>query len=111
MVLVVALTRVGTEVLDEDERVTVQAPTPPAASKATATATNMRRRLRTSVLNPTAVPFVERGCTAPARRFPCAAGNFMHDNWESSVRDSHPTSGCLLYTSDAADEEDSVDLG
>src|SRR5665647_1523125 len=60
MVLVVALTTVGTAASDEEGRVTVQTPTPPAASRATATPTITGRRVRTSVLNRTVVPFAGR---------------------------------------------------
>src|SRR5665647_953545 len=88
MVLVVALTTVGTAASDEEERVTVQTPTPPATSKAAVTPRITGRLPRASALKRTVVPFVRRGCTAPVRRFACTAGNFMHDDWESTVRDS-----------------------
>src|SRR5665647_1131087 len=93
MVPVVALTSVGTAASEEEERVTAQPPTPPATSKTTATPRITGRLLGASALTRTVVPFVGRGCIAPARRFACTAGNFMHDDWESSVRDSHLTSG------------------
>eukprot|EP00658_Telonema_sp_P-2_P045428 TRINITY_DN3338_c0_g1_i1.p1 TRINITY_DN3338_c0_g1~~TRINITY_DN3338_c0_g1_i1.p1 ORF type:complete len:107 (+),score=19.89 TRINITY_DN3338_c0_g1_i1:124-444(+) len=34
-----------------------------------------------------------------------------HKSWNSSSSTPHTSKTCLLYTSDAADEEDSVDLG
>ncbi|CZS11811.1 hypothetical protein CDFC105_93956 [Clostridioides difficile] len=45
----------------------------------------------------------------------CETANLLPENIVHEVPDTHltPDSGntCLLYTSDAADEEDSVDLG
>src|SRR5664279_6180722 len=61
------------------------------------------RTTSTSVPGPTT-----RNC--PARSSTTGSTSANHGYWIGSVT-GHAYSPCLLYTSDAADEEDSVDLG
>src|SRR5450631_2880820 len=77
MVLLLALTRVGAVLPDDDERVAAQAPPPPMTISAMTTATIVCRLLKAGALRRTGVPFVERGQFLAARRVLHLAGSTL----------------------------------